>query len=158
MRVTDDYALGDDADSFADSLSPLLVYAGGSSNDMRSGDSGDYASYEIDIPVAGSWFLWARMYYPGRPGSNDANSFFVRVDGGAPLKLGNNKEFFRVWHWDGDGNIERGAPSPLPLGDLADGIHEIAIAKREVLPVAPRLDLFVLTQDPEWVPTDDLVP
>ena len=107
------------------------------------------------LPEAGVWYLWARLYYPGAPDSNDANSFFARVDSGTRLRLGNNKDYFRRWHWGGDGSLERGIPTALKLGRLAAGTHRLTIEKREVVPAAPRLDLLVLTQDPTWVPTDE---
>lgn len=156
MQAGEDFADGDDLDPFADSITPLLLYAGGSKNDPRKADSGDQATYRVKLPFSGRWYLWARLYYPGEPRSQDANSFFVRVDDGPALKLGDKRDYFRTWHWDGDGDDSRGEPAPLPLGELAAGAHDLVIAKREVRPVAPRLDVIVLTQDPDWVPSDDL--
>jgi hypothetical protein len=154
MRTGEQYASGDDADPRADALEPLLVYAASSRNTMRAVASDDRVVYEVDLPASGAWYLWGRVYYPGAPRSNDANSFFVRVDDGPLLRFGNNKDFFRRWHWGGDGARERGRPQPLALGTLTAGSHQLTVSKREVWPLAPRLDVLVLTQDPSWFPTD----
>lgn len=147
------YTDGDDLDAAADSLEASLVFSSSTRNDMKA-TSGDTVSYVVELPAAGTWYLWGRFYYPGAPGSNDANSFFARIDGGAALKFGNKKDRFRRWHWDGDGRRESGTPQPLALGHLAAGEHTVTIAKREVVPIAPRLDVLVLTQDPDWLPAE----
>jgi hypothetical protein len=153
MTSSTSYADGDDLDVVADSIEPLLVYAASTRNDNR-GTSGDQVTYSVDLPVSGRWYLWGRFYYPGRPGSNDANSFFITVDGGSALTFGNNKSYFQTWHWGGDGRDERGSPVALPLGQLAAGRHTLRILKREVNPIAPRLDVMVLTPNATWVPDD----
>ena len=153
MRADTLYAGGTDSDTKADSLERLLVYAVSPVSSLRGGSS-DFVTYDVSLPETGVWYLWARLYYPGAPGSNDANSFFARIDTATRLRLGNNKDYFRRWHWGGDGSLERGALSPLRLGRLVAGPHRLTIEKREVVPAAPRLDVIVLTQDPSWVPTD----
>jgi len=154
MTRSSEYADGDDADDAADSVEPLLVYVESNKNDWK-GTSGDEVTYSIDLPAAGSWYLWGRLYYPGRPGSNDANSFFVRVDDGSAVVFGNNRNSFRRWHWGGGGAEHAEIPTTsLELGELSAGPHALTILKREVNPIAPRLDVLVLTQDPDWTPTD----
>jgi hypothetical protein len=153
MRSDTLYAGGADSDPNADSIEPNLVYAASQVAAMKGG-SIDFVTYQVKLPEAGIWYLWARFYYPGAPGSNDANSFFARVGTGARQRLGNNKDYFRRWHWGGDGDTERGTPSALRLGNLAAGTHRLTIEKREVVPAAPRIDVLVLTQDPSWIPTD----
>ena len=155
MMTGSEYASGLDDDPAADSLLPTLAYPSSGFNSFQGG-SGDEVSYLVDIPATGAWYLWARMYYPGSPGSNHANSFLVSVDGGQMLKLGNNKDYFQQWHWDGDGAMESGPPVPLALGVLGAGIHEIVIERREASPVAPRLDVILLTPDPAPVAPLDL--
>ncbi len=153
MRSDTLYADGADSDRNADSIEPKLVYAASKVAALKGGSS-DFVTYTVKLPVTGVWYLWARLYYPGAPGSNDANSFFARVDTGARFRLGNNKDYYRRWHWGGDGADEHGTPTGLRLGRLAAGAHRLTIEKREVVPAAPRIDLLVLTQDPTWVPTD----
>jgi hypothetical protein len=157
MISTAKYADGDDLDLAADSFEPLLVYAASTKNDTRA-TSADKVSYVVDLPNSGRWYLWGRFYYPGRPGSNDANSFSVRVDGGSALSFGNNRSYFRRWHWGGDGRAETGTLAALAIGDLSAGPHTLTVFKREVTPIPPRLDLLVLTQNPSWVPTDAEIP
>ena len=155
MSTDSTYAAGADADAAADALMPLQL-AAPEGADAFAGGSGDEAVYDLDVPTTSTWFLWGRFYYPGNPGSNDANSFFVRVDDGAPMKLGNNKSFFRSWHWDGDGNREDGPPAALPLGTLDAGRHRLVIEKREAGTTPPRLDLLALVPTAGLVPTDAL--
>jgi len=147
------YAAGDDADVASDSLEPELVFADSTVNDRR-GNSGDEVTYVIELPETGEWYLWARFYYPGAPGSRDANSFFARIDDQRSLKLGNARNLFQQWHWGGDGRVRSGLPRALPLGWVTAGSHALTITKREVSPLPPRLDVIVLTQDPSWKPTD----
>jgi hypothetical protein len=155
MTTSQAYTAGDDSDPVADSLSDALLFANSTSN--TSGiDNNDFATYAIDVAADADWYAWGRFYYPGSPGSNDANSFFLRVDGGSPLKFGNNLDYFQTWHWDGDGQVETGALTPLPLGYLTAGTHVLTIEKREVVPIPPRLDVFVLTPEPDIAPTDDM--
>jgi len=153
MTASQDFAGGNDADLAADSLMPYVVFPG-SAVSAFNGGSGDEVAYTIELPAAGEWYLWGRLYYPGTPGSNQANSFLVRVDDGPALKLGNNKNFFQQWHWDGDGKVETGAPAPLSLGTLEAGTHQIVVEKREVTPTPPRLDVLLLTLDPGPLPSD----
>ena len=152
MTVGTEYAGGTDADPAADNLISPLVYADSTTNAFAGG-SGDEVDYLIDLPRSGNWFLWARMYYPNA-NPNAANSFYVKIGSGPLLKLGNNKDFAQTWHWDGDGTIESGAIAPLPLGYLTGGLHPVTVEKREVTPLAPRLDVVFLTDDPLVVPTD----
>ena len=147
MTLGSAYAAGDDSDVAGDSLGARLLYADSGQNAF-SGGRGDEVEYEVFIPEAGEWFVWGHLYYPGRPYSNDANSFFVRVDGGPRLKLGNKNDRFRQWHFDGDGSSTRGGPSPLSVGVLSSGLHSIVVEKREVQPIPPRLDLICLSQEP----------
>jgi cysteine-rich repeat protein len=152
MTVGLEYADGSDDDPSADALVPLLVFPDTTSSSFDAG-SGDEIVYTINLPETGRWYLWGRMYYPGE--GNAANSFFVRVNDGEALKFGNNREFFRQWHWDGDGNRETGQGQPLLLGDLTAGAHKLVVEKREAAgELSPRLDVLFVTQDPSVVPTD----
>ena len=153
MTSSTKYADGDDLDLAADSIEPLLVYAASTKNDTK-GTSGDRVTYTVNLPTSGRWYLWGRFYYPGRLNSSDANAFTVRVDSGSALIFGNNKSYFRRWHWGGDGRTTSGTPAALPLGQLAAGLHTLKIIKREVTPIPPRLDVLVLTPSSTWVPTD----
>jgi hypothetical protein len=147
------YAAGHDGDANANALTSLQLFPNSTAGSM-SGGSGDEAQYAITLPSSGTWYLWARFYYPGAPNSNDANSFFVRVDEGKRLKFGNNKDRFRDWHWDGNGDVETGGLLPLNLGTLAAGAHKLTIEKREGYPIPPRIDVLVLTRESKYVPND----
>ncbi|TFH21567.1 MAG: hypothetical protein E4H03_10355, partial [Myxococcales bacterium] len=158
MTADGQFAAGADADATRDSLTSPLAYATGTANAFSPG-SGVEVTYPISVPETGDWYLWARLYYPGAGGGNAANSFFASLDGGAALKLGNNKGFHQLWHWDGDGEIESGPLAGLALGTLAAGAHSVTVEKREVLPAGaePRLDVLCLTRDGTTGPDDTTV-
>ncbi|MEE8311676.1 MAG: cytochrome c peroxidase [Candidatus Binatia bacterium] len=145
-----------DADPVLDNLTSPLVYANASFNDFKGG-SGDQVTYTVVLPDSAQWFMWGRLYYPGSAVLNSANSFFANIDGGPSLKFGNNKDFYQQWHWDGDGQIERGAQSGLSLGTLSAGAHQVVIEKREVVPAGlqPRLDMLCFTKSGTEIPFDD---
>jgi hypothetical protein len=152
MKTGTQYAAGADLDPAANSLGVRLVYAGSMANALVAG-SGDKVSYRVKLPKAGQWFAWGRFYYPGAPGSNDANSFWLRVDAHSALKFGNDTRF-RKWHWDGDGESDSNGSVALALGYLTAGTHVVTVEKREVNPIPPRLDVLLLTLDGKTVPKD----
>jgi len=155
MTVGTAYTGGFDSDPVADNLQSPLVFADSAIN-ATNGGSGDQVTYLIDLPTAGNWYLWGRFYYPGDPGSNQANSFLASVDGGLLSKFGNNRDYFQTWHFDGDGGVESGPTEPLFLGNLGAGAHVLKVEKREVTPIAPRLDVLCLTKDPFTQFTDEM--
>lgn len=133
----------------------------------------------LDLPRPGRWYVWARHYYPGDAGmalagkkDNGPNSFWVDLDGGTPLILGNIRprttataSLYRVWHWDGgDASLRKAGdtsrdPMALYLGRLGAGKHTLTIRPRETYEVpgkslSPRIDVLCITDDPGFVPTD----
>jgi hypothetical protein len=153
MTSSTTYTGGKDADSQRDALSPRLVYANSTSNSMWGGSS-DLVTYTVSIPTTGYWYLWGRLYVPTAPLNVNGDSFFVRVDNGLRMTLGNNKDYHQKFAWVGNGSIMSGTPRPLRIGYLKAGTHKITIEKREVLPTPPRLDVLALSIDPAFVPTD----
>lgn len=141
-----------DADPNADSLVGQLLFA-----DTDDDDGQDFCVYTVELPSPGVWHAWGRFYYPGTPGGNDPNCFWISVDNGNEHKFGNNrygKPAYREWHWDGNGDMERGVKS-LKLGRLGSGKHEIRVRNREAGRTnGPRLDVLLLTNDSRYVPTD----
>jgi cysteine-rich repeat protein len=151
MTAGVEYTAGTDADPASDSLTHLLLYPESANNSYDSG-SGDEIVYKVNFPESGNWYMWGRFYYPGA--GDDSNSFFVRVDNGEPQKFGNNSDFFKTWHWDGDGNRASGQRIPLDLGSIEGGIHTITVEKREAEGEPPRLDALFFTRDSGFVPDD----
>jgi len=147
MTTSLDYTAGADLDPTADNLTAPLVFADSNKNGY-SGFSGDEVTYTVNLPSADGWYLWGRFYYPGTPGSNEANSFLATMDDGAMQTFGNDAGSFQTWHYDGHGG------GPLSLGPLAAGEHELTIIKREALPIPPRMDVLCLTTDPTVQPSD----
>lgn len=142
-----------------------------------NGTEGGSVAYTVEIPEAGEWYLWGRLYYPGtgtqlwrQEGDvkeNDPNSFYVSVDGKPEKVLGNLKvdpetrtSWYRRWHWGGDGAVEVGKAQPLALGALSKGRHTIRLRARDAvetsaLHLSPRLDLLCLTPDRDYRPRDE---
>ncbi len=158
------------------SLTGVAVFSPSKTYTVNGRADGGWVAYTVEIPQDGDWFLWGRFYYPGKGGQvrrmpdggdNDPNSFWVSVDGGDEMEFGNLKydpatgqSYFQRWHWDGDGTVEVGKPSPLHLGRLTRGIHTIRVRERESfedgeLRLAPRLDMLCLTPDRDYVPHDE---
>ena len=81
----------DDKDAARDSLEPKLVYMATKVESQDECTSAtDHAAYAFRLEKEAGCYLWGRMYFPSAPGSNDPNSFWVRVDEGAPRKFGNS--------------------------------------------------------------------
>jgi len=111
------------------------------------------AGARVQIVTPARYFLWARAFFPGAVGSNDANSWWLCI-GATCRKLGNNLERFGAWHWAGSGDSESGAIAPVDLGILAAGEYDVAVRVRETLPVAPSIDVYYLSNNPTISPTD----
>ncbi len=152
MLVANQYAGGHDQDPNADSIATQLLSVKSGASDYTGG-SGDQVDYDVALDRSGMWYLWGRFYYPD-PTTDGSNSFFVRLDGGDPLRFGNNSDVFLTWHWDGDGTIVTGDPEPLAVGYLKAGSHRLTIEKREAGAKPPQLDVLVLTTDASYVPDD----
>ncbi|MBN2009480.1 DUF5060 domain-containing protein [candidate division KSB1 bacterium] len=116
--------------------------------------------FKININQEGVWYAWGRFLFIGS--GNDPNSFFLTIDDGAQHKFGNNKEYFNVWHWDGDGNLETGPGTALNLGTLSAGEHSITLTCREPLgnPGTDNIiiDILYLTKLGDDAPTDENAP
>jgi hypothetical protein len=154
MTTSTDFTDDQDDDPNADNLTTPLLFANDGTNDFSGSSNAHRATYDIDVPSDGTWYLWGRFYYPGAPGSNDANSFFASVGSGGVQRFGNNKDQFETWHWDGDGAVETGALVGLSLGNLTAGTKTLAIKKREVVPTPPRLDVICITKDANLPPDE----
>ncbi len=147
MIAGTDYALN--------SLAGTLVYPNTTDWNTDNHTQADGVAYTVGIPAAGTWYLWARMYYPGTTAqpTNDPNSFWVSIDGGAAKILGNRTDVDRAWHWEG------AAVSLLSLGNLSAGSHTLRVWNREARELAgsklsPRLDVLFLTNESGYTPND----
>lgn len=121
-----------------------------------------YAEYEVRVPRAGQYNLWARVRYPS--GADD--SFGLLLPGetltltGTQV-LGNCGVNGRQWHWTGRG----GGSTSVPPGEvitlkLPAGMTKLRIYAREgpgSAAMNPRLDLLYLTTDLQETPTDEAV-
>jgi hypothetical protein len=142
---------GADDDPALNNLTSPLLFADSTINRGK-----DAATFSIKLPSSGTWYLWGRFYYPGTPGSNDANSFEARIGSQAFQTFGNKLDRFRQWHWDGSGT-ETGAVRGLNLGPQTAGVKTIRVRNREVVPVPPRLDVICATTNAATPPSDAAV-
>jgi hypothetical protein len=147
MVVGTDYA--------SNSLVGTLAYPNTTEWNTDNHTQADEVAYSVGIPATGTWYLWARMYYPGttlQP-TNDRYSFWVSIDGGAAEILGNRKDIDQTWHWDS------AAGSLLSLGNLSAGNHSLRIWNWEARELAgsklsSRLDVLLLTREVGYNPND----
>jgi hypothetical protein len=123
--------------------------------------SDSYAEYEIGIPRAGLWTVWARVRYP----TGSDMSFGFVPDGQTPIMqgdqvLGNCGRNDRQWHWTGRGGGSTTVPPGEPIRlRLPEGRFRFRIYGRESTPDAattPRLDLLLFVEGDGVVPTDAL--
>jgi len=94
------------------------------------------ASYSFTVDRPGVFRIWARVIAP----SDDADSFWVRMDGGAPIRW-NQIPQGRSWHWT---LVKAEGASRFATFDLAAGTHTLSSAYRED---GARLDVLVITTD-----------
>ncbi|MEQ8819157.1 MAG: O-antigen ligase family protein [Sumerlaeia bacterium] len=96
-------------------------------------EGGGSASWVVDVPAAGEYSLWARTWWEDACG----NAFFLKVNDGPQLILGNDADF-RRWHWVGIERLRLSAgENTLLLSNREDGVH---------------LDKLLITNDPTFVP------
>jgi hypothetical protein len=154
MTTGTQFTGGTDADPNLNNLTTPLLYANSTST-SKNGGSGDHATFTFPVPTTGTWWAWGRFYYPGVPGSNDPNSFILRLNTGSRLWFGNNLGQFQKFHWDGNGVTETGALDGLSLGNVTAGNHTITVEKREAAAnKQPRLDVLCINRSATVPPTD----
>src|SRR5690606_24985978 len=103
------------------------------------------AAYNVNIPKAGTWYAWARMFYYS---SGEKNSFFFTANN-RRLVLGDDDSKYNVWHWDGYNS------TGLVIGSINEGNLEILISGREP-GLTLWVDQIVLTNDPGYNPNVSL--
>jgi hypothetical protein len=94
------------------------------------------ATYRFNVGNAGTYRIWGRVQAP----NVEDDSFWVRVDGGSPVRW-NPIEPGSAWHWTlvkGDGAA---APAQFVL---VEGDHTLQVSYRED---GTRLDLMVITDE-----------
>jgi hypothetical protein len=127
---------------------------GGSAAYCRAAESA--ITFNVQLSEKTQWYLWARLFYRGA--DNDPNSFLLSVDGDTWKKVGNKKDQFQVWHWDGDGKREQGPLLPLSLGRLDAGSHTLVFKAREPIGNPGSLNVFLdgilLTPEQTYQPQD----
>jgi hypothetical protein len=100
-------------------------------------------SFSVKIPSSGTWYAWARVYCKSSGGRN-AFSFNINSKS---FTLGDNDNKYDQWYWDG----YKG--SKITLGTLNAGSYYMSISGKEY-GLTLWVDQIVLTNDPNFVPTD----
>ncbi len=97
-------------------------------------DPAGTATFGVNIPETGTWFIWVRMY--GENSSSD--SWFESIDGAARavIDVSVNGE----WNWVAGRSYE-----------LNQGLHSVELGGRES---ESRADRILLTNDPGYIPTE----
>jgi hypothetical protein len=155
LRLAEDGALGD-------FLVPTVT-----AGPTQPGDA-SFAQFHLDIPQAGTYYLWARLRCPsGRPeafaaSASTAKSPGVQVLGGSGVGV-------RQWHWDSRGEDAASAPGTrrlrleLPAGACTLRVQACQAGASVFYPLRwrqaepafnPQLNTLCLTSDPQYVPDD----
>lgn len=95
------------------------------------------AVFGIDIPSAGTWYLWVRMY--GSNASHD--SWFESIDGAARQSVSPTQ--WNAWQWAAGRSYT-----------LTAGLHALELGGGEA---QARVDRVLVTNDPSFVPTEQAV-
>jgi predicted amidohydrolase len=140
-----------------EALAPPIV-ATGPAPAAGAPPGGDFAEYEVDVPAAGRWSLWARVRFPR--GIDDSFRLAVEEEGkpGRPIVLGNCGKNGGKWHWTGTGSgLAIDPPGDPIVLRLPSGKVRLRIAPREgggTAATNPRLDVLCLAEDPSFRPDD----
>jgi hypothetical protein len=95
------------------------------------------ATFGVNVPAAGTWFLWVRMYAP----DTTSDTMFESMNGGSRASMVVTST--GQWVWIAGRSYT-----------LALGLSSIEIAGREA---QARADRILLTNDPTFVPTEQPV-
>jgi hypothetical protein len=99
------------------------------------------AVYSVDVPEAGNYVLWLRVWWNGEC----SNSFTISVDSQTPFLFGEDATY-KVWHWVRYPVSRTARPIQLTAGK-----HTLCIMNRED---GVRLDQILLSGDKRFVPVD----
>ena len=93
------------------------------------------ATFGVNVPEPGTWFLWVRMY-----GDNSSsNSFYESIEGSARVII--TVGTFDTWVWVAGQSYE-----------LDPGLRVVELSGREA---RSRADRILLTDDPNFVPSEE---
>ncbi len=131
-----------------------------------------FAEFSASIPQDGTYYLWGRLRSPsGLDGSFSIIPAGARLSSATnELVMGENSESPRQWHWaKGAGSQTNGAGAARLELALPTGQWTFRVTPRQASATAygpgqwreadltanPRLNLLCLTDDPNFVPTDE---
>jgi len=102
------------------------------------------ATKTISVQSAGTYYIWSRML------ATDASSdsFWIQIDGGAGINVGDGGVPFGSWTWVSHQN---GNTSSRVSVSLTQGSHTLTILGREA---GTKLDAVVLSPDPNFNPAN----
>jgi hypothetical protein len=144
-------------------FSPITVgseaQASGGQYIYTSTSSQGRATYSVNIPSAGSYFMWWRAFAP----SSASNSFYLNL-----YATSVNTAWTNIcdippqagWRWSrvnrrSSSGTEGTGSNNVRVLQLAQGPMNFVIGGREI---GTRLDRILITNDPNFVPTDTLGP
>lgn len=119
-----------------------------------------FAEYAVDVPKAGTYFVWGRFQYPS--GAGESFAFAAQTETPSrdlSMAIGNSAVKAKEWHWDSQSGGDAVPPgSGRRVVRLPKGKVTIRIYAREGGNGAesnPRLDVICLTDNPAYVPNDE---
>lgn len=102
------------------------------------------AALTVEVPHDGTYVVWTRMFYDSVQG----NSYWLIIDDGQGIKVGNEDGNYKVWKWV---NWSDGNANQVIEVELTAGTHTLKLVGREA---GARIDTILLTDDPSYVPAD----
>lgn len=117
------------------------------------GNGAGKATYSFNVEVAGNYIMWGRAITPDVNG----DVFNIKIDNGQEYlwDVGQRAFFGQPWFWDavshrGTGTATNPQINPVVF-NLSAGIHTLTIREGKD---GAKLDQFLLTRDPNFVPTE----
>lgn len=98
-----------------------------------------FARYEVEIPDAGGYYVWARVLWEGEC----SNSFTVQIDSNPPFIFGEDMTF-NAWHW-----VKYPVSRVAKPIQLSAGKHTVIFRNRED---GVSIDQILLTTEKRKVP------
>jgi len=115
-----------------------IEIAQGAGKPSEGGEYGN-AVLKFKIDNTGAYYIWARCFWQDGCG----NSFIMQINEMRPFTFGQDSTY-GTWHW-----VK--APKQIMPIKLEKGEHKLAIRNRED---GIRIDQFIITDDPRFIPVD----
>jgi hypothetical protein len=126
-----------------------IAIPSGNSNNLNPNATSGYAEYTFEVPAAGEYAIWGRVY----SATTASDSFFVSVDANEYALW--DTQVSTTWVWDQVTNrvawdevADQGIGDPVIIY-LEAGEHSLIVKHREPL---TQIDKILITNDMNYIP------